>query len=791
MPENADWMASYDVSVVIAESLEPAVAIGFDINAAWLGRPNPDTPSTFGTHRASPLLRREFIVPGRAVSAQLLIAAAGYYEAEINGVRVGDAILDPPMAQFNKTVFSRSHDVTGLVNDGPNVLGVILGRGFISGVSGPGAPWTTEPRVLAQLDITLHDGSRLVVTSDDQWRITDSGTHDWIYYGESYDARVDRRGWSNPGFDDSTWASAMIQPWPTGRVIPASAPPIRVIDTFGPTETTRSDDRTIFNFGRITAGAARMTVRGDAGTVLRISYGQQLDAEGAVALFAPTLHVDTYTLNGKGQESWEPKFARHSFQYVEVTVAEGAPLTEVTAEARESFTAVEPSGSFTTSDSLLNSIHDNQRRSLQQNHWGFPTDTAGRDRQGWTADTACYLDSAILNFSGLRDLYHDWLLSLRDTQQSDGSVSIFAPDSYEYPVFNDPSWSGMIIMIPWSLYQHFGDETLLRDSYTTMVAWLNLMDETIKATGDLYQGFSFGDHSPPGVELDGTVAISPPEGSDVTRNAHLYLEARTLATIARVLGDDDNAPLFDAMAERILTAFGPAYFHPELAEYRTPTQEGFRQTSNILPLAFGLVPDEHQGAVFQRLVDDLEERGARLNTGSLGTKQLLPLLTRYGRGDLAYRIAAQTEYPSWGYWVNQGATTSWETWSNCSAEQTLDHPFLATVDDWFYQYLAGIQPTEPGYASARVAPLFPEELDHVAASITTPHGTLSSSWVRKEGGISLTIAQPRAVTTEIVLPFAPESVIVTVGTAELAPPRDAPTCTWRMTSSELILHVTA
>lgn len=791
MTDSPDWMASYDVTVTIAESDDPAVAVGFDTAAVWLGRTNPETPATYGNHAPAPLLRRVFDVPGGVASATLLIASAGYYEAEINGLRVGDAVLDPPLSQFNKTIFSRSYDVTDLVNEGLNALGVILGRGFISGVSGPGAPWTTEPRLLAQVQVTLVDGSLLFVTSDDGWRIADSGTRDWIYYGTSHDARLDRPGWSTAAFDDSGWAAVVPQDWPTRRVIPAVAPPVRVVDTLAPVQTLHPIAGTVFDFGRITAGTARITVRGMAGTTLQISYGQQLDGEGHVALFAPTMHVDGYILSGEEPETWEPKFARHSFQYVEVVVTEGPPLAELRAVARESFTDVESTGTFETSNSLLNSIHQNQRRSLQQNHWGFPTDTAGRDRQGWTADTACYLDGAILNFAGLRDLYHDWFLSLRDTQQADGSVSIFAPDSYEFPIFNDPSWTGMLIMIPWTLYQHFGDESLLSDSYATMTRWLDLMDETIAATGDLYQGFSFGDHSPPEVEFDGTVAISPPEGSDVTRNAHLYLEARTLAKIARILEGEHAGARFDAMAERIFAAFGPAYYHPEITEYRTPTQDGFRQTSNILPLAFGLVPDELRNVVFERLVRDLEERGARLNTGSLGTKQLLPLLTREGRGDLAYRIAAQTEYPSWGYWVTQGATASWETWSNCGPEQTLDHPFLATVEDWLYQDLAGIQAARPGYAVARVSPLFPAELDSVAASVTTPHGIVSSSWIRDGAGIALTVTQPFGRTAEIVVPRPRDSITVVTGAVELVeliPAVDASVTTFTTASREVTLR---
>jgi alpha-L-rhamnosidase len=767
--ETPDWMTSLSVRQTIALDEVPRSRIEFDEDAVWLGRPKPSRPATFGTHASAPLLRRTFQLRQPVRSATLRFAAFGYGEAEINGRRVGDAVLDPPPSQFNRTVFSRAHDVTGLLTEGVNVLGVTLGRGYASGVSGPGALWAAEPLLLAQLDVVLTDGSPIRVLSDEDWVMADSGTKDWLFFGESFDARVQTAGWSSPAFDASSWQPVVPQESPTSRVLPARTPPVRVAAELQPIEVTSPADHvTVFDFGKVTAGVARVTARGPAGTGLRVSYGQQLAADGSVALFAPTLNVDHLTLSGDGVDTWTPQFTRHTFQFVEIAVPEGVVVADVSAVALETYTDVSSTGSFATSNPLLNRIHENQRRSLLINHWGYPTDTAGRDRQGWTADSACYLDGAILNFGGLLDLYRDWLLTLRDTQQSDGSVSVFAPDGYEIPMFNDPSWSGMIVLIPWVLYQQSGDITLLSDNYPTMTRWMDLMARTIADTGHLYAGFSFGDHSPPEVGLDGSVDISPPEGSDVTRNAHLFRELRTLAQIGRVLGDAAAGGRYDDLADQVGAAFHTAYFHESRDQYRTPSQAGYRQTPNVVALAFDLVPPEHRDAVFGRLVDDLESRGDRLNTGSIGTKHLLPLLTAHGRGDLAYRIAAQTEFPSWGYWVTQGATSSWETWDNYGPEQTLDHPFLGSVEDWFFQDLAGIRPAEPGYATIRVAPLFPEELDHVSATVTTPYGIVTSAWQRTAGGIGLTITQPEGRTTEVLTSHPAERIQITAGEADVA-----------------------
>jgi alpha-L-rhamnosidase len=277
--------------------------------------------------------------------------------------------------------------------------------------------------------------------------------------------------------------------------------------------------------------------------------------------------------------------------------------------------------------------------------------------------------------------------------------------------------------------------------------------------------------------------LSPPEGSDIARNAHLFQEARTLARIAVVLGREADAPRFDALADRVLAAFNAAYLDAEAGEYRTPSQVGYRQTSNLLPLALDMVPEALRDGVFANLVADLESRGNRLNTGAIGTKLLLPVLTEHGRGDLAYALATQTEYPSWGYWVTQGATTSWETWRNEGPDQTLDHPFLGTVDDWLYQHLAGIQAAEPGYAAVRIAPLFPEGLERVAATVTSPHGEVSSCWQRGDGAVTLTVSVPAGVPTELVLPVGQDRVELVSAGAEVLEATEGRTV-YAITSSE-------
>ncbi|MFC4595480.1 family 78 glycoside hydrolase catalytic domain [Sphingobium tyrosinilyticum] len=724
------------------------------------------------------MFRRAFDVAQPVRKAELTVAGFGYCAAEINGAPISDAVIDPPPSQFEKSVFSRTTDVTAMLRPGKNVVAAMLGRSYISGIAGPGAPWVSEPRLLAQLDMTFEDGTAQTLVTDANWKMADGPIHDWMYFGEDYDARVANPEWSSPDLDDARWRPALIQKAPTERIIPARAPAVIITDTFAAVESKKlSAAKTLYNFGKITAGWTRITVRGRPGTKLQICYGQQLNKDGTVYLSVPwgtddhklRQHVDHYVLKGDGVESWEPRFTRHGFQYAQVEILDGE-LDEFAIEARECHTPAASTGEFSCSNPLINKLHENQRRSLLLNHWGFPTDTSWRDRQGWTADTALFMDSAILNFASLADVHIDWLQSLRGTQQADGSIAAFAPQTYGFPAFNDPSWGGMIVMIPWSLYQHFGDEAVLMENYPAMARWMDLMDGKIAATGDLYDGFSFGDHGPVGAENSGTFDISNIEGPDLTRNAHLFQEARTLAQIARLLRKTADARRYDAMADRILPAFNAAYFDLAANIYCTPKKVGYRQTSNLMPLALGMVPKGHEAAVFANLVADIEKRGPALNTGAIGTKLILPTLTKFGRPDLAYALLTRTEYPSWGYWVSQGATSSWEVWSVKGLEQTLDHPFLGTFDEWLYQHLAGIQAAAPGYRNVRIAPFFPQGLEHVSASIKTPRGTIASSWRRDGQRIRLKLRLPEGGSSEVVLPFAAGRVSAT--TSKIRPFRE-------------------
>lgn len=747
--------------------------------AKWIGRDNPAEAPSAGEQTPAPLLRKTFTVTGDAQRAKLTVVGLGYYVAYVNGRRVGNGRLDPAPSQYDRIVFSRSFNVAKMLRPGKNVVAVELGRSYLGhpafendifGLSS--ATWWSEPRLKAALSVRDRTGAKAVVT-DRSWRIADGPRMDALYLGEDYDARRARRGWTTRGFDDTGWSRAEVQTSPTERVVPAKYPPVRIQQTLAPKRVLRAADGTrVYDFGRVTAGWARIAVRAPRGTRVGLDYGEQLGENGlpyhSGATSPPELnHRDSYTTAGSSLETWEPEFTRHGFRYVAVRFTGGDPK-EFRIRARVAHSDLAHTGRLKVGNPILQKVHDNQVRSLLDNLWGLPTDTPWRDRQGWTADVRAFFDSAALNLN-VKGLIKHWLLSYGLSQLQDGTLPVVVPNSESSQLSfanNDPSWSGSLLYLAWDHYREYGDASVLRSAYPVAKRWLDLMNEKISTTGNLYAGFSFGDWVSPGSEANNNTFATPPEGFVFSANADLYKEARLAAGMARFLGRAADATELDSMAQRILTGVNAAFFDPVRRVYFGPQSPAiYRQTPNVLALAFDMVPPQHEGAVVENLVADIKSKGDHLDTGVLGTKYILPVLTEHGHADLAWKIASQTTYPSWGYWVEQGAATSWEFWETTGPDQSLNHAFLGSVDEWMYKYLAGIQPTAPGYRRVTVAPYFAPGLPSTAARVATPRGPLSSAWRRTSA---------RTVRLDIVVPRrTPALVIISAPKRDIEAPESA------------------
>ena len=725
---------------------------GFD-DAAWpaaartagAGDPPWGQLSPPAPEQPAPLVRRSFVLDRTVERARLYVAGAAYAAVSLNGRPVSDHVMDPGFTRYDTRVQYVTHDVTRQLRRGENVLGAELGRGFF-GMTTQNVwnwhtvPWHGDPRALLQLEVTLRDGSRTVVASDDGWSWHESPTRsDSQYAGESYDARLAQPGWDRPGFDAREWAAAAELEPPASRLVAQEHEPMRVTETLRPERVTSPEPGVhVFHLPRNIAGWARLRVNGPAGTELTLRFGEKLNADGTVQssnnLVTGRFQTDTYTLRGTGAtETWEPRFSYKGFQYVQVTGWPGTPTVN-DLDGRVVHSDVVSHGQFASSTELFATVRDLTRKTVLNNLHGIPTDTPMYEKNGWTGDAQLMAETDLLEFDVQRILVK-WMDDIRDSVDANGRPPAIAPDGgWGQGQFGAaPPWNAAYVLIPWWLYEYRGDRGVLADHYSAMSRF---MDWEIARSPDGIHSSFLGDYLAPGYHGN------PAEDLDLAGTAYAYEMVTTMARIARVLHRPGDADRYRAAAVRIRDAFNAKFFDPARGVYRTDSDPDYRQTSNVLALAFGMVPEDREAEVLQHLVEDVHARGDHLNTGALGTKYLLPVLTERGYGDLAYTIATQRTYPSLGYWIDNGATSLWEMWDLGS--RSLDHAFLGgAIEDWFFKDLAGIRPAAPGFRTVEIRPEPVAGLDRARAATRTPYGRVAAGWRRDgDGGLRLDVTVP-------------------------------------------------
>lgn len=704
-----------------------------------------------------PLLRREFTADQPIESARVYVSGLGYYKLFVNGGRIGDHELDPGFTVYDKTVLYATYDVTDALRAGDNAIGVSLGRGYYA-MTRPDewmtSPWHGEPKLKLQLDITYTDGTTDQILSDDSWKLAEGPTRsESLWFGETYDARLERPGWTAPGYDDTGWRPARVVPTPQGRLTAQQFPPIKVTEPLTAGEVTEPRDGVhVYDFTDPTAGWAKIAVTGPVGAEVKITYGEKLRNDGTVdnaGAFGMAMQVYTYILDGDGLETYRPSYSYAGFRYVQVEVPDGVEVESVEGERVHS--AVPPTGDFRSSSDLLDRYHSAQANTILNNLHSVPTDTPMYEKRPYTADGQLISDSAIANFD-VQEFYANWMRAHRDDQTAEGTVGHTVPGTVGGKDIVDPVWSASFVLVTWDLYWYYGDTRVVEENYDAMKAWLDHFEDEVAATDGIYTGFSYGDWLAPG-------AAYPPEGTRLTGTAYLHMTATAMADMATALGHDADAQHFDDFADSLASAINTEFYDEQKGAYYDDPAAGYRQTSNLFPLSLGIVPAEHREAVVANLVKDIEDRGVHLNTGALGTKIILPVLTDLGYGDLAYDIATNPTYPGWGYWFEQlGATTMWEEWHEGSRSH--QHAFLGTVEDWLYQRVAGIEPAAPGYTEIRIKPHPVGDLTNAAAHVDSPLGRVASAWTRKQGVLTLRTQVPVGATADVFVPAASRRVVV-------------------------------
>jgi alpha-L-rhamnosidase len=734
----------------------------------------------------APAFRTEFDLEAPPARARLYAAVAGTCECKLNGERVGDAVLDTGQSDYEERVLYATQDVTEHLREGANAVGATLGRERYAlttentwGWHDP--PWRAEhPHLRLQIEVEYPDGRTETVATGSDWRVADSPTRfDSFYEGERYDARDALGAWTRPGYDhdssdsDADWDHARVVDGPDGDPTPQRVQPMRVVDRFEPEAVSEPVEGSyVFDFGVMTAGWAELAVAADwpAGTEIELTYGEKRREDGTVNVeqdhIDARIQTDRYVCASgeQGPERWAPRFSYKGFRYVQVDgLPEGFDPETSLLTAEEIHTTVEETAEseWESSSELLNHIHRNCRRALLNNHHSIPTDTPVYEKNGWTGDAQLTAETALYNFEMVR-FYRKWLADVADAQRPNGEVPPIVPTSdwgytdsrfegFEEPI---PAWDAAYVLVPWWTYQYCGDRRLLETHYEGMKSLVDFHGEYAGAgdsAADHILDIGLGDWVAPG---HGEIRSLPPEGQGITGTAYHYAMADTVAAVADVLGAGADRETYASLAADVKSAFNTEFLDAEAGIYATGEADDYRQTSNVLPLAFGLVPDGQVDAVVENLVSDVTEtHDGHLNTGILGTKYLLPVLTERGHVDTAYTVATQRDYPSWGNFLEDGATALYEHWTLDA--RTRDHHMFGSIDEWFYKHLAGVRPTAPGFAAVTVEPYVPTDLDRVAATVDTVRGDVRVRWETSgPEALSLAVEIPPGTDAAVHVPGA-------------------------------------
>ena len=709
---------------------------------------------------AARYLRKEFPVQKRVARATVSFSGLGLSELYLNGEKVGDHVLSPAFAQYNKREFYVTYDVTRQLKRGANAMGVILGNGrFFADRSHVYSDTVSFgfPKLLLNLQIEYTDGTSEHIVSDNSWKLTDDGpiTANNDYDGEEYDARKGFPGWNKAGFDDSNWPAAEVVSAPGGALSAEMSEPIRVTGTLKPVSVKEiSPGVYIYDMGQNMVGWGRLHVSGPEGSYVTMRYAETLKPDGS--LYMANLRgaqvTDTYILKGDGKEVWEPRFTSHGFRYVELRGFPGKPGLK-SIEGRVVNDDLPAAGDFECSNELLNKIYQAIVWGVRGNYRSIPTDCPQRDeRQGWLGDRAEESRGETYLFDN-SCLYARWMQDIADAQRSSGSVPDVAP-AY-WPIYTDNVvWPSTSVIVPEMLREQFDDTRIIASHYDCMKRWMEHMSGFM--TNGIIPRDKYGDWCVPPAdpEIIHTTDTNMLTDGALLATSFFYHDCKLMEQYATMLGKPDDAKAFHEQAERIKSAFNEKFLDRKRGQYSNGTQ-----TSCVLPLAFGMVPDDMRQAIFNHLVDKIEnETHGHVGTGLVGGQYLCRVLTDNGRPDLVYTIASQTAYPSWGYMIENGATTIWELWNGNTADPSMNsgnHVML--IGDfvvWLYEDLAGIQTdaAQPGFKHIIMKPIPVEGLTSVKATHESPYGLISSEWDMKDNQFDWQIEIPANATATVYLP---------------------------------------
>jgi alpha-L-rhamnosidase len=728
----------------------------------------------------APMLRGTFAVKGAVKAARAYVTSLGLYEMEINGRRVGEERFTPGWTSYGKRLQYQTYDVTSHLRPGENVVGATLGDGWYRGFlawKDRRAVYGDRLALLAQIRIEHADGRVETFGTDGTWTsATGPILASDIYNGEIYDARLERPGWSAPGYDASGWTPVRVAQPEARTLFAPPGPPVRAIEEIRPVKVLKTPKgETVFDFGQNMVGHVRLRVRGEAGTTLTLRHFEVLDKEGNVytANLRAAKQQVRYTLKGGGTETYEPHFTFQGFRYVAVEGWPGEPepgaLTGVVVHSDMPVT-----GRFAVSKPLLQQLQHNIVWGQKGNFLDVPTDCPQRDeRLGWTGDAQVFSRTAAFNMD-VASFFTKWLGDVAADQQADGAVPHVVPDVLTRPEKSESAsaaWADAAVIIPWNMYLAYADTRLLERQYPSMKAWVEYMRKKAGETNLWTSGFHFGDW----LAFASTASDYPgaTTGKDLIAAAFYAHSTDLVRRAASVLGKTEDAAEYAALLPRIKEAW--------VREFVTSAGRVGEntQTAYALALQFDLLPEAMRAEAARRLAAEVKTRG-HLTTGFVGTPYLCHVLSRYGHADLAYRLLNREEYPSWLYPVKAGATTIWERWDGIKPDGTFQNPGMnsfnhyayGAIGEWMYRVVAGLEldPEDPGYRHVLAQPQPGGRLASAEARLETLYGEAASGWTLADGRATVSVTVPPNARGTVRLPAASLAGVTEGGLAVASAP---------------------
>jgi alpha-L-rhamnosidase len=719
-----------------------------DWKAKWIGTSEDKNPDLAVTYPA-PYFRKDFTIRKKIKQATVYVSGLGFYELYINGKKIGDQVLAPAVTNYDdrslkkllypyddqstKRVLYNSFDVTTNITQKGNAIGILLGNGWYNqrDRTVEGRMWYDLPKLIFLLEVTYTDGTKSIIASDDTWKTTTGPLlKDGIFSGEKYDARLELGAWDKPGYNAANWKPVILVKPPTGALHPQLAPFDKITRTLTPAFDGKVKDSVYqYHLNETVAGWASISVKGTAGSRIKIRY---ISEEGE-----DYGQVDTYILKGGGTETWAPKFTWHAFRKLEVT-SKDVELSAESIRVQDVHTDVETNGTFESSNPLFNKINTTYLKTQLANlHGSISSDCPHRERLGYTGDGQVAMESAVLSFNMLQ-FYRKWFDDIDDARnKKTGFVTHTAPFGGGG---GGPAWGSAYVIMPWLYYTYYGDTEVLKDHYTGMKQWVTYLqtrtDDKGLITHEEPKGWCLGDWCTP-------TDIQVPE--PLVNTAYYYHVTVTMAKVAALLGKNDDRVQFETLAQQIKANFNKAYYDPAKKTY----WQG-RQGADVFALAFGLVPQENHGDVFNALLAHLDQLNYHFDTGILGTPLLLKVLSQNNRDDVAYKLMDQKSKPGFAYLLDDKNSMLWEEWNGGGSHA---HPMFGSVVSWFYSALGGIKPGDVGLQHFTIEPKPIADLTWCKTAYTSLYGKIRSEWkMKSNGNLEVLIEVPANTSASFVLP---------------------------------------